>query len=111
MANEQILNHLLEHGILDNEEQKVSGIAQLAVDEGFTSLSHAQKAVVTPWLSANCSGSTDPGGYHNGCSVELSGDELVEALELADDYESIQCESCRNADSGYAEQYSKFMEE
>ena len=67
-ANEQILNYLLEHGVLDNEEQKVTGIAQLAVDNGFISLTAKQKAVIAPWLSANCSGSTDPGGYHNGCS-------------------------------------------
>ncbi|MEJ6080175.1 hypothetical protein MT391_16810 [Vibrio sp. 1-Bac 57] len=110
MSSEQIINGLLDQGILDNEEQKVSGIAKLAVDKGYDTLSHAQKSVIAPWLTANCSGSTDPGGHHNGCSVELIGDELVDALDLAEDYESIQCESCRSDDSYYGHQYSKLME-
>ena len=111
MSNEQILDYLLEHGVLDNEEQKVSGIAKLTVDKGYDTLSHAQKSVIAPWLTANCSGSTDLGGYHNGCSVALTGDELVEALDLAEDYDSIQCESCRSDDSYYDHERSKFMKE
>ena len=111
MSNEQILDYLLEHEVLDNEEKKVSGIAKLAVDKGYDTLSHAQKAVIAPWLTANCSGSIDPGGHHNGCSVELTEDDLLEALYLAEDYESIQCESCRSDDSYYAHERNNFMKE
>ena len=109
--NEAILAVSLERGVFDNEEQKVSGIAQRAVDKGYDSLSVGQKMVVKPWLSSHCTGTTDPGGYHNDCSVELNDDDLVEALEQADDVECIQCESCRNEEFDYARQYSKLMAE
>ncbi|MEZ8857251.1 hypothetical protein AB6E16_17280 [Vibrio atlanticus] len=41
----------------------------------------------------------------------LDGDELLEAIELADDTECLQCDSCRNDDSYYAHQYDKLMAE
>ncbi|KPL99504.1 hypothetical protein [Vibrio splendidus] len=110
-VTEKLLAALLERGVFDNEEQKVGGIAQLAIDTSFDSLSHAQKYVLSPWLSQHCTGSTDPGGYHNDCSAELDGDDLLEAIELADDVECLQCDSCRNEDSNYAHQYEKLMAE
>ena len=110
-VTEKLLAALLERGVFDNEEQKVSGIAKLAIEKSFDSLSHAQKYVLSPWLSQHCTGSTDPGGHHNGCCVELDGDELLEAIELADDIECLQCDSCRNEDSDYAHQYEKLMAE
>lgn len=109
--NEKLLAALLERGVFDNEEQKVSGIAKLAIDKGFDNLSHAQKHVLSPWLSQHCSGSTDPGDHHNDCRVELDGEELLEAIELADDIECLQCDSCRNDESYYAHQYSKLIAE
>lgn len=47
-----------------------------------------------------CSGHTDPGGYHNDCSRELSGDELLNAYEQCGDPDCLQCESCI-AEAGY----------
>ncbi|MCG9691316.1 hypothetical protein L1D55_06020 [Vibrio sp. Isolate22] len=110
-VTEKVLEALLERGAFDNEEQKVGGIAQLAIDTSFDRLSDARKHVLLPWLSQHCSGSTDPGGYHNNCSTELEGNELLEAIELADDIECLQCESCRSDDSYYSHQYSKLMAE
>lgn len=45
-VNESILHHQITHGILDNEAQIVRGIAQLAVDNVFISLSGKQRAVL-----------------------------------------------------------------
>lgn len=110
-VTEKVLEALLERDAFDNEEQKVGGIAKLAIDKGFDSLSHAQRHVLSPWLSQHCTGSTDPGGHHNDCSAELDGGDLLEAIELADDIECLQCESCRSDDSYYSHQYSKLMAE
>ncbi|WP_160295400.1 hypothetical protein [Photobacterium angustum] len=44
-VTEKVLEALLERDAFDNEEQKVGGIAKLAIDKGFDSLSHAQRNV------------------------------------------------------------------
>lgn len=99
---ESILHHQLTHGLFDNEEQKVKGIAQLAVDKTFDSLTTLQQNVIKPLLAQLCGGVTDPGGFHNDCNLMLTGEALLEAYELCDDGESLECESCRSESSYYA---------
>ncbi|EGJ7435106.1 hypothetical protein INE29_005068, partial [Escherichia coli] len=70
-VNESILHHQITHGIFDNAAQMVQGIAQLAVDKGFTSLSEKQRAVIEPFLTQHCSGVTDPGAHHHDCGRAL----------------------------------------
>lgn len=91
---EKILSIQLDRDIFHNEEQLVSGIAQRAVGNGYDSLTEKQQDVLNEHLTQYCSGHTDPGGHHNDCDKELSGDELLNAYEQCDDTESLQCESC-----------------
>lgn len=109
---EKLLGILKAHDAFTDEDQKVGGIAQRAIDYGFDTLSEAQKDVLEPFLEMECSGSTDPGGYHNGCEKMISGDDLVEAIELSEDgLEGIQCEDCRADDSYYQHQWERIEKE
>ncbi|HBT3148839.1 TPA: hypothetical protein MBF30_004037 [Klebsiella aerogenes] len=108
---ESILHHQLTHGILDNEAQMVRGIAQLAVDNEFNSLSDKQRAVLEPFLTQHCSGVTDPGGHHNDCNQTLTDNALLEAYNFSDDSENLECESCRSESSFYAHQWAKLEKE
>jgi hypothetical protein len=94
---EKILDYQLTHDVFDNSTfPGTEGIAKRAVTNGFSTLSPKQKVVLEPYLSTTCSGVTDPGGYHNGCSVELDGETLLDAYERCDDTESLVCENCNN---------------
>lgn len=110
-VTESILHHQITHGILDNEAPMVRGIAQLAVDNGFTALSGKQRAVLEPFLTQHCSGVTDPGGYHNDCGQTLTDDDLLDAYQQSDDSESLECESCRSESSFYANRRDKLEKE
>lgn len=103
-VTQRILSRQLECGVFDSEENMVSGIARRAVDpaHGYDSLSPAQKRVLDPFLTQPCSGYTNPGGEHNECAQVLSGDELLDAYNLSEDTESLECESCRS-ERGYAQ--------
>ncbi|WP_348686357.1 hypothetical protein [Aeromonas bestiarum] len=93
-VTEDILRHQLEADLFYNEDQMVSGIARRAVDQGFDTLSPAQRRVLERFLSKKCCGYTDP-AEHVGCDVILEGGALLEAYEDADDPDSLQCEACR----------------
>lgn len=109
---ETLLRTLKEHDAFCNEDQKVGGIAQLAIDNGFDTLSPAQKKVLSPFIEMKCSGSTDPGGYHNGCENILCGGNLVEAIELSEDgLDGIQCDDCRSDDGFYQHQWERMEKE
>ncbi len=110
-VTERILNYQITHGVFDGEDPKVSGIAQYAVDNGFASLTPKQQNVIEPFLTQSCSGITDPGGYHNECEQTLMGEELLEAYELCDDSESLECESCRSESSFHAYQRDRHERE
>ena len=98
---EKILAVQLEKGIFDKEADKVSGIAKLAVDKGFDTLSDAQKRVLHPFLNHQCVGVTDPGDHHNDCQFQLVDDELLDAYAFCDDPEFLQCSSCREEEYDY----------
>ncbi|WP_220492860.1 MULTISPECIES: hypothetical protein [unclassified Pseudoalteromonas] len=62
---EKILDYQLTHSVFDNATfSGTDGIAKLAINKGFNTLSPKQKSVLEPYLSTTCSGVTDPGGYH-----------------------------------------------
>mgnify|MGYP005861348325 CR=1 FL=1 len=109
---EGILEYQLSHGVFENASfAGTEGIAKLAVEKGFNTLSPKQKAILEPYLTVSCSGYTDPGGNFNACSVELQGQELLDAYQQSDDAESIICDSC-NSEVGYFEhQWNKISEE
>jgi hypothetical protein len=107
----RILAKQLEMGVFANEEQKVSGIAQLALDKGFDNLSELQKRVLQPFLTQPCSGHINPGGHHNECEATLESEELLEAYEEADDPEFLQCERCRTEAEHEAYDRARFFEE
>ncbi|MCD9507943.1 hypothetical protein [Photobacterium phosphoreum] len=109
---EQLLRTLKDYGAFDNEEQKVSGIAQLAIDNGFDNLSKLQQKVLAPFIEMACTGSTNPGGHHNNCDNIISGTDLVDAIELSDDgLDGIQCDNCRSDDGYYQHQQDRLDKE
>lgn len=112
MSDEQkVLRALLNNGSLDNEEQKVRGVAQLAVDKGYQHLSGAQKTLVTPWLIRACDGVTNPGGHHNNCQALLEGETLGSALETEAYYGGVICESCINESAQYEREWERIQAE
>lgn len=108
---EQLLATLIEHGIFDNEESKVSGIAKLAINKGYDSLSEQQKKVIQPFMTHKCEGFTDPGGYHNNCSTILESDQLLSAYKNNCGIEGILCESCISEIGYINHRYEKIMRE
>ena len=111
-VKERIFQTQLEKEVFDSAEiDFAKGLAQLAVDNGFDSLTQKQKNVLTPYLSVNCSGITDPGGHRNNCSVILEGQELLNAYELSDDSGSLMCESCRDEQSYYGHEWERISQE
>lgn len=105
-VEDDILEIQLKNDTFHGEDGKVSGIAKLAVDKGFDTLSVAQKKVLQPFLTQPCEGVTDPGGFHNGCEVQLSGAELLDAYE---DFDSLRCERCRDEANDIAAHRESFM--
>ena len=91
---ERILAFQIDHDLFSSEEDKVLGIARLAVDNGYNHLTDRQKNVLASHLTKRCTGHTDPGGHHNDCNRELSGENLLNAYEQCDDPDALQCESC-----------------
>lgn len=109
---EKIFESQLEKGVFDAPGVDFAGgLAQLAIDKGYNSLSQKQKAILEPYLSVRCSGVTDPGGHHNGCDALLEGEDLLEAYQLCDDSESLICGSCRDDQGYYEHQWQKISEE
>lgn len=112
MSDEQkVQKALLNNGSLDNEEQKVRGVAQRAVDKGYHDLSDGQKALLTPWLTRACDGVTDPGGYYNDCQTLLEGEALASALETEAYYGGVLCEDCVNESEQYAREWDRIQAE
>ncbi|MCB8889910.1 hypothetical protein [Vreelandella malpeensis] len=111
-TDENILKHQLDHGIFDNAQfHGTEGIARKAIDEGISTLSPRQRSVLDPYLSNHCSGVTDPGGHHNGCSKGLKGEELLEAYLRSEDSEFLLCESCESDKGYHAHQWDRISRE
>lgn len=87
------------------------GLAQLAIDKGYSSLSPKQKAVLESYLSVSCSGIIDPGGHHHNCEVLLQKEDLLEAYQFSEDNESLMCAGCRSDQSYYEYQWQRISDE
>ncbi|MUK76617.1 hypothetical protein GNP84_06815 [Aliivibrio fischeri] len=111
MTTEKLLSTLIKIDKFHNSPTMVSGIAQLAIDKGYNQLSDKQKGILKPFLSEQCSGSINPGGYHNGCKTTLTESTLLDAYESTDDSDNLQCETCREEDSFYDYQREKLDQE
>ncbi len=112
MNDEQkVLEALHKNGSLDNEEQKVRGIAQLAVENGYDNLTPLQQNVLAPWLTRVCDGVTNPGGHHNDCKAVLDGAALVAALESEGYYNGVLCENCVNETEQYKQEWERIEAE
>lgn len=105
----EILEIQLKNDTFYHEDSKVSGIAKLAVDKGYETLSSAQKAVLAPFLIQTCEGVTDPGDHHNGCSAELTGQALLDAYEGQIQHDSLLCGHCRDEDDEIEAHRERFM--
>lgn len=103
-----ILKILLERDIVDDRQGPVRGIAQLAVDKGYETLSAKQKGVLRPYLSTTCSGMVGPSGTHNECRTVLEGNELLEAYGLSDEP---LCESCMGEQAYFQHKWDQIREE
>lgn len=109
---DNILSYQLAHGVFENARiPGTEGIARFAIDRGFEKLSVKQQAILKPYLSQRCSGVTDPGGHHNGCSVNLEGEALLGAYHRCDDTESLMCDSCEDEAGLYIHQWEKLSKE
>lgn len=112
MSDEQkVVEKLIEYGSLDNEDQKVLGIARLAADQGCDKLSSLQQKVLKPFLSKGCDGVENPGGHHNDCSVVLEGLPLAEALDQQSYYGALLCRDCVDETEQYAREWAKIQAE
>lgn len=110
-VEQKVLEVLIKNGSLDNEDQKVRGIAQLAVDKGYVHLSGPQQKVVQPFLSRSCDGVENPGGHHNDCAVTLEGTALIEALSNEAYYDGVLCENCVNEAEQYSNEWERIQAE
>lgn len=108
-VEDDILAIQLKNDTFYNEDGKVSGIAKLATDKGFDTLSTLQKKVLAKFLTQPCEGVTDPGGHHNNCEIQLSGAELLEAYEEQYTFDSLRCEHCRDEANDIAAHRESFM--
>jgi hypothetical protein len=109
---DKIFEQQIAHGIFENADFSGSkGIAKLAVEKGFNTLSTKQQQVLKPYLSIACTGVTDPGGYHNKCAVQLEGEALFDAYHRCEDKESLICEECDSEKGYYAHQWEKISKE
>jgi hypothetical protein len=90
----KVLEVFLTNGSLDDVDQNVRSIVQLAVDKDYCHLTGPQQSVVQPFLSQTCDGVEHPDGYVNNCSVTLEGSTLVEALNNESYYGGMLCEGC-----------------
>jgi len=108
---EEILRQQLEQDVFHNEDSKVSGIAKLAVDKGFASLTPAQKSVLRRFLSQPCEGVTDPAGYHNNCKVVLTEKELSDAYDAHFEHGSLLCQNCIDEANDIASHRESFMKD
>lgn len=112
MSEEQkVVEKLMENGSLDNEDQKIKGIAKLAVDKGYDSLSKPQQSVLEPFLTRACDGVENPGGHHNDCSRVLEGEAFAEALTHEAYYDGVLCENCINEREQYSREWEKIQAE
>jgi len=107
----KVLERLLENGSLDDQDARVRGIAQLAVDNGFETLTDPQKNVLWPHLAMTCEGVTDPGGHHKDCQADLEGAELVAALTAQAWNGSLLCEQCTDEKEQYAREWDRIDRE
>ncbi|EKN4936369.1 TPA: hypothetical protein SJ155_000908 [Yersinia enterocolitica] len=108
---DEILAIQLKNDTFYNEDGKVSGIANLAVDKGFNTLSAAQKRVLTPFLTHPCDGVTNPGGHHNDCEVILTDEALRDAYDSKPYYDALLCENCINEKEQYAREWERIERE
>lgn len=53
----------------------------------------------------------NPGDHHNDCQFELEGDELLDAYELCEDPEFLQCAGCREEEDHYANEWARIQAE
>ncbi|NKI46419.1 hypothetical protein HFV06_08780 [Pseudomonas fluorescens] len=107
----KVLAQLLKNGSFDNEDAKVGGIAQLALDKGYDHLTEPQKSVLKSYLTKHCEGVTNPGGHHNECLVVLDGAELATAIENEGYYGAILCENCINETEQYSREWDRIKAE
>jgi hypothetical protein len=90
----KILSLQLSNGFLEGQSKAVAGITQLAADNGYETLSDAQKNVINFLLSQQCEGFRYPDGDRHDCRAMLSGEPLLNALENSPHYDAVLCESC-----------------
>ncbi|WP_343463490.1 hypothetical protein [Pantoea sp.] len=111
MSNESLLKTMLDHDVFVMEDKKVPGIAQLAVDKGYDTLSAAQKHVLSPFMSHGCDGVENPGGHHNDCENVLTGSELESAYENRNYYDAMLCPQCVDELEEYRRQWERISRE
>ncbi|WPD00375.1 hypothetical protein [Proteus terrae] len=109
MSTESLLSTMLKHDFFHGHEQKVSGIAQLAVDNGFNTLSIAQKNVLAPFFRRQCAGVTNPGDHHNDCEKILTEDELENAITNEAYYGELLCQDCINENEDYKREWDDLL--
>jgi len=107
---DEILCLQLGQDVFHNEDSKVSGIAKLAVDKGFNTLTPAQQSVIRPFLTQSCDGVRDPGGHHNNCQTRLTEETLKVAYEEMGSGHLL-CEACRNEQAYYEEAWIRFSKD
>jgi hypothetical protein len=108
-VKEQILKYQIDRDYFhDKQPNFIQGLAQRALDNGYSSLSEPQQNILRPHLSQSCDGVTDPGGYHNECTTTLEGEELVNAYEEEAYRDALLCQNCIDESQGHDDHWERF---
>lgn len=84
----KILEYFLEQGAFQNSKEE--GIAKLAIDKGYDTLTTPQQAVLKPFFNPICQGDL----IHKDCTESVSNEEFVLSIEDYFMLDRISCRSC-----------------
>jgi len=106
---EEILHFLLEKGTFEDQRgAHFERIVRVAPIEGYAGLSNVEQEAIQKWFSCPCCGQTNTGEPED-CphGTVLTGEDLLDAYHASNDYDFVQCATCRDEDNHVAERKAK----
>lgn len=100
---DDVLRALFDRDHFADRGGPVEGIARRGLDNTYASLSQLQRNVIDPHMWLPCDGVENPGGHHNECTNQLTGEVLVTAVDDEGYYDALLCTDCRGEHLHYEE--------